>query len=161
MMTPARNITLQCSDGMVIAGQQWSSKANPSEDREGETRTRNILCLHGWLDNCRSFHHLGPELAAKLSTVHTDGIHVTNTDVNVVCIDFLGHGHSSHKSLDGPSIVLSESAFYVVEAIEKLGWWKEDSNKRKKTADGTAQLPTNKENVPFTLVGHSMGAAGE
>ena len=135
MMTPARNITLQCSDGMVIAGQQWSSKANPSEDREGETRTRNILCLHGWLDNCRSFHHLGPELAAKLSTVHTDGIHVTNTDVNVVCIDFLGHGHSSHKSLDGPSIVLSESAFYVVEAIEKLGWWKEDSNKRKKTAE--------------------------
>ena len=57
---------------------------------------------------------------------------MTNTDVNVVCLDFLGHGHSSHKSLDGPSIVLSESAFYVAEAIEKLGWWKEDFNKRKK-----------------------------
>ena len=99
-------------------------------------------------------------MAAKLSAAHTDGINMTNTDVNVVCLDFLGHGHSSHKSLDGPSIVLSESAFYVAEAIEKLGWWKEDFNKRKKAADGSAQ-PINKDNVPFTLIGHSMGAAGK
>jgi len=156
-----RELSLQCSDGMIIAAQQWSAKATPLGDCKGEIRTRNILCLHGWLDNCRSFHHLAPQLAQKLSAAHTDGIHVTNTDVNVVCLDFLGHGHSSHKSLDGPSIVLSESAFYVAEAIEKLGWWKEESNKRKKTADGTPEPAVNKNNIPFTIVGHSMGAAGE
>jgi pimeloyl-ACP methyl ester carboxylesterase len=157
-----RELTLQCSDGMVIAAQQWYAKANPLEDREGETRTRNILCLHGWLDNCRSFSRLGPELAERLARTDTDGIDITNTDVNLVAIDFLGHGLSSHKSLDGPSILLSESAFYVSEAIEKLGWWKEDkSNKRKKLADGTAAATTTSSfnNVPFTLIGHSMGAS--
>jgi pimeloyl-ACP methyl ester carboxylesterase len=162
MTAPARELTLQCSDGMVIAAQQWYAKANPLEDREGETRTRNILCLHGWLDNCRSFSRLGPELAERLARTDTDGIQVTNTDVNLVAIDFLGHGLSSHKSLDGPSILLSESAFYVSEVIEKLGWWKEDkSNKRKKLADGTAAATTTSpsNNVPFTLIGHSMGAS--
>lgn len=162
MAPPVRELTLQCSDGMVIAAQQWYAKANPLEDREGETRTRNILCLHGWLDNCRSFSRLGPALAERLTRTDTDGIQVTNTDVNLVAIDFLGHGLSSHKSLDGPSILLSESAFYVSEAIEKLGWWKEDkSNKRKKLDDGTAASTTTSpnNNVPFTLIGHSMGAS--
>jgi pimeloyl-ACP methyl ester carboxylesterase len=162
MAPPVRELTLQCSDGMVIAAQQWYAKANPLEDRDGETRVRNILCLHGWLDNCRSFSRLGPELAARLARTDTDGIHVTNTDINLVAIDFLGHGLSSHKSLDGPSILLSESAFYVSEAIEKLGWWKEDkSNKRKKLVDGTAASTTTNpnNNAPFTLIGHSMGAS--
>lgn len=153
-----REITLECSDGMVLAAQQWYVKGNPADDREGETRTRNILCLHGWLDNCRSFHYLAPQLAEKLAGTTTDGIHVTNTDVNVVALDFLGHGLSSHKSLDGPSILLSETAFYVAEAVERLGWWKED-NKRKKNEDGTDQQ-TSRDNVPFILVGHSMGSAG-
>lgn len=156
MAPPAvRELTLSVSDGMTIAAQQWYSKAGPDD---GERKTKNILCLHGWLDNCRSFHHLAPELAMQLCRTQTDGIHVTHTDVNVVAIDFLGHGLSSHKSLDGPSILLTESAFYVAEALEKLGWW--NSNRRSRNEDGSpvAVMPRT-ENVSITLVGHSMGAA--
>lgn len=37
-MAPDREMKLQCSDGMVLAAQQWTSKASPLDDREGETR---------------------------------------------------------------------------------------------------------------------------
>lgn len=37
-MEPDREMKLQCSDGMVLAAQQWTSKASPLDDREGETR---------------------------------------------------------------------------------------------------------------------------
>ena len=54
-MVPARELTLQCSDGMVLAAQQWTSKASPLDDREGETRVSatDMICLtetqNSWL----------------------------------------------------------------------------------------------------------------
>ena len=99
-----------CSDGMKIAAQQWTNN-NPAQQR--------ILCLHGWLDNCRSFYRLAPSLV----------------NANVVALDFVGHGWSSHKSADGPPSVMSEHVFYVAEAVRQLEW------------------------ESFTLIGHSMGAA--
>jgi hypothetical protein len=59
---PVRDLTLQCSDGMVIAASS-GLQSGPLEDREGETQTRNILCP--WLAGL-PFFSLGPELAAKL-----------------------------------------------------------------------------------------------
>ena len=45
-MTPARELTLQCSDGMVLAAQQWYSKASPLDDREGETRVSSFEYIY-------------------------------------------------------------------------------------------------------------------
>lgn len=171
MTVPVTELMLPCSDGVHVAGQSWRVTTGGSGDNStgggGRPRRRNILCLHGWLDNCRSFHFLGPELATQLahasssSTMQYNGQNNGNSaagaaesiDVHVVALDFPGHGMSSHKSLDGPSILLSESAFYVAEAIQKLGWWNDDNNNKKNNNNNGAE-----NNEPFTLIGHSMGA---
>jgi pimeloyl-ACP methyl ester carboxylesterase len=117
----AIEITLACADGMTLAAQSWK----PSSEH---TTKRRILCLHGWMDNSASFHYLAPRIMEHFPM-----------DTELVALDFPGHGLSSHKSIDGPPLMLSESAFYVAEAVRRLKW---DS-----------------ESTPFTLIGHSMGAA--
>jgi pimeloyl-ACP methyl ester carboxylesterase len=116
----SEEVTLTCSDGVKLAAQRWR--------RQTDDQTiphRRVLCIHGWLDNARSFYRLAPFLVSNLPSTE------------VVALELPGHGLSSHKSLDGPSMLLSEYAFYVAEAVAQLGW----------------------EATPFTLVGHSMGAA--
>lgn len=92
-----------CSDGVKLAAQQWTGTS--STTRNGNKR---ILFLHGWLDNCRSFHILAPSLL--------------DADTELVAIDFPGHGLSSHKSADAPPTVMSDAAFYVAEAVGQLEW---------------------------------------
>ena len=53
-----------------------------------EEHNNVVLCLHGWLDNAASFLPLLPKLEQALPT-HS-----------FIAIDWPGHGHSSHKSLD-------------------------------------------------------------
>jgi pimeloyl-ACP methyl ester carboxylesterase len=55
-----------------------------SEDREDNI----VLCLHGWLDNAASFSPLMPYFQQYLPCKH------------IVAIDWPGHGHSIHKSID-------------------------------------------------------------
>ena len=128
----------------------------------GSQSTCRILCWHGWLDNCRSFFQLGSSLlllngtnttttngnndsssssfaSASSSTTTTRKVEI---DIDMVALDFPGHGKSSHKSLDGPTSILMDYAYYIHEAIYLLGW---DKNKR----DGGG----------CNLIGHSMGAA--
>lgn len=112
-------ILLQCTDGIKLAGQRWSNQNQLKPPK------RRILCLHGWLDNCRSFFLLAPKLVTSLP------------DTVVVALDLPGHGVSSHKSADGPSSVIADYAYYVSESVSQLEW----------------------EGTPFTLIGHSMGAA--
>ena len=120
MQKSNEEIIIQCSDGIQLAAKKWTVDDQP---------TQNILCLHGWLDNAASFHLLAPSLSSTLSA-------------QVVALDFPGHGHSSHKSTDGPTQIISEYALYVAEALTKMKWMDK-------------QHPDKK----VTLVGHSMGAA--
>ncbi len=59
------------------------------------------------------------------------------SSVDLVALDFPGHGHSSHKSLDGPSMMLMDYVYYVHEVLQILQW----------------QADT------VTMIGHSMGGA--
>jgi pimeloyl-ACP methyl ester carboxylesterase len=57
--------------------------------------------------------------------------------LDLVALDFPGHGRSSHKALDGPSVVLSDFVYYVYDAIQVLEW----------------------ETESVIMIGHSMGSA--
>ena len=113
-------ISFRFADGIKIAGQRWTRE---EIDDNSHFSPRKILCLHGWMDNCRSFHYLAPNLASHLP------------DTEVVAIDLPGHGWSSHKSADGPPMMVAEASYYVAETVNSLNW------------------------NSFTLIGHSMGAA--
>lgn len=117
-----QEIVLTCQDGVTLAGQRY---CNIASDRSKDQLVTRILCLHGWLDNCRSFHLVGPSLAERLQ------------NVDVIALDFPGHGKSGHKSLDGATTILMDYVYYVYDAIHQLEWQDED----------------------VVLVGHSMGAA--
>jgi pimeloyl-ACP methyl ester carboxylesterase len=97
-----QELKLSCSDGTILAAQRWTAAGNSPI-----TPKNTIICLHGWLDNCRSFYHLAPALAAS-------GTH------QVVALDLPGHGWSSHKSKDAPPMVQAEMIYYVSEAIHGL-----------------------------------------
>ena len=148
-LTPAptlSEITLTCSDGVQMAAQVWStnrsnmskSDNNNNNNITANTNTskdlRRILCLHGWMDNCRSFYNFAPNLLNALQ-------HVEPNELELVALDLPGHGLSSHKSMDGPSVVLAEAAFYVAEAVQQLQWNQPQASSS------------------FILIGHSMGAA--
>mmetsp|Transcript_3796 Transcript_3796/g.7264 ORF Transcript_3796/g.7264 Transcript_3796/m.7264 type:complete len:414 (+) Transcript_3796:87-1328(+) len=126
-LNQATDIIIHCTDGIEIAARKWPA-AQPDNSKE------RILLLHGWLDNLASFNLLAPKL---------------NTILNreIVAIDFPGHGHSSHKSADGPTQLVSEYAYYVGETLESLNWIDNDTFNNK--TDGKDVI----------LVGHSMGAA--
>lgn len=57
------------------------------------SKAETILCLHGWLDNAASFTPLMPFLYQQL----TDK---SQTEKNIVAIDWPGHGFSTHRSQD-------------------------------------------------------------
>ena len=125
--------TFVCSDGIRLAGKYWkqfntSNNVKSIKPSNGDNAShRRIVCLHGWLDNCASFHLLAPSLINNDDTYGPSAI-------EVLALDFPGHGLSSHKSPDGPTSLLAEYCFYVCEAIEQMQWDR------------------------YTLVGHSMGA---
>ena len=137
-------IELSLADGMTLKGQRWiyqqqqlqpKDDESPDENKKTQPKTTTktetkILALHGWLDNCRSFHYLAPRLIEKLQE---------HGEAELVAIDFPGHGWSSHRPLDGPTIVLSEGAYYIAEIIDALGWGDDVNNDK------------------VALIGHSMG----
>jgi pimeloyl-ACP methyl ester carboxylesterase len=103
-------VLLNCTDGMRIAGQRWTHPQKNSS--EAPNTNRRILCIHGFMDNCRSFYYLAPFLISNLPH-----------DTELVAIDLPGHGISSHGSKDHPPLnVLSEMVYYVAEAVHALQW---------------------------------------
>mmetsp|Transcript_13470 Transcript_13470/g.37236 ORF Transcript_13470/g.37236 Transcript_13470/m.37236 type:complete len:403 (+) Transcript_13470:35-1243(+) len=132
-------LLLKCSDGITLAAQSWKRTASSSTASTSPKR-RRILCLHGWMDNARSFHYLAPTVVAPSSSV------TCSETIELVALDIVGHGKSSHKSLDGPSTVMAEGVYYIAEALHQLGWvsYREEETEEKQQV---------------TLIGHSMGAA--
>jgi pimeloyl-ACP methyl ester carboxylesterase len=104
-----KELTLPCTDGTLLAAQQWTLGEEEHTGVISNDNPQNILCIHGWMDNCRSFHHLGPALASQSNT-------------KVVALDLPGHGWSSHKSQDAPPMVQAELAYYISEALHALEW---------------------------------------
>ena len=73
--------------------------------RHGDRSGRRVLALHGWLDNAASFDPLAGQLP----------------DVDLVALDFPGHGHSSHR----PPDTWYHYIDYVddaLAALDALGW---------------------------------------
>ncbi len=97
------------------------SEASPklAARRYGARGGKPVLALHGWLDNAASFGLLAKALGEGL---------------DLVALDFPGHGHSDHRSADAlyPFV---DWAGDVERAADALGWSR------------------------FTLLGHSLGAA--
>jgi len=118
---------------MVVRGQHWTNTNSTTV-----AETTKILALHGWLDNCRSFHLLAPKLLEK-----------SHQPIELVAVDLPGHGWSSHKPLAGPSIVLSEGVYYIADMLDALGWGIESNNNKKE----------NDDNQRISLIGHSMGGS--
>jgi pimeloyl-ACP methyl ester carboxylesterase len=84
----------------------------------GDANGMPTIALHGWLDNANSFDRLAPLLP----------------ELDLVVLDFAGHGFSSHR----PAGVHYTSLLDVQDVIavaDDLGWER------------------------FNLIGHSMGAA--
>ncbi len=77
-----------------------------------------VLALHGWLDNADSFQPITPLLP----------------ELDLVAIDFPGHGNSAHRSKDA-SYMFADWVREVFAVADALEWEK------------------------FHLLGHSMGAA--
>jgi pimeloyl-ACP methyl ester carboxylesterase len=97
-----------CSDGITLASVCYRSTSAVTPPISNSS-TRNVLCLHGWLDNSASFHIMAPELVRR------------GLAANVVALDSPGHGMSSHKSPDCPQL-LADYVFYVAEVAKQLEW---------------------------------------
>lgn len=72
------------------------------------TSQRKVLMMHGWQDNCESFHKMGPELSQSW-------------DAHVVAFDFPGHGLSFHK----PGLYGYYYHDWIVDVelvLQELGW---------------------------------------
>jgi pimeloyl-ACP methyl ester carboxylesterase len=118
-MPPVTPLDIVCRDGLNLHGMRYATESSgPSEHR--------ILCLHGWMDNINSFWRLAPALVQGL-----------DSPAELVTVDLPGHGKSSHKSLDGPTMLLMDYVYYVHEILMFLEWKPEE----------------------VTLIGHSMGGS--
>jgi pimeloyl-ACP methyl ester carboxylesterase len=92
--------------GLRLAAKCWNDASLPP-----------LLALHGWLDNANTWELLAPLLP----------------DYHIVCLDFAGHGQSSHRP-DHTRYHTLDHVDDVHAVVKQLGWEK------------------------FTLMGHSMGA---
>lgn len=154
------DFTLACSDGITLAAQRWNpapfntATNGITEPIDTAKYTRKILCVHGWMDNCRSYHYFAPNVLERLQmNLPTNANTTTIDNIEIVTIDLPGHGWSSHKSLDGPPVHIADYVYYISEAIQQL-----QCNTVKPNSVGEDDTYAS-NNTEIVLVGHSMGAA--
>ena len=130
---PVVDVLWSCANGVSLAAQLYRTPP-PTITASQATAPRKLLCLHGWMDNGRSFHHLAPALCQSNQ----------DPSFEVLTLDLPGHGGSEHTP--EPPAVLAEAVYYVAEAVRLWGACEEQ--------------PGDAETEPrITLIGHSMGAA--
>jgi pimeloyl-ACP methyl ester carboxylesterase len=138
-----QELKIGCSDGTKLAAQSWASSSSASTTGSS---SRTVLCIHGWMDNCRSFHQLAPRIIDQNIIINNNNNKSSDGDGDdnmiVIALDLPGHGRSSHKSIDAPPMVQSELAYYVSEAVDYC---------LQQQRDGCP-------NTKVTLIGHSLGA---
>ena len=139
---------LPLPDGLQIATQVYQSNPIESTATSKTKKRRLFLLLHGWLDNCRSFHRLAPALASyyhdNQQKEQQQGTAIDYYDTKVVAMDFAGHGKSSHVP-GGPGVLLDGvSCITQVLQHKELRWSSDDDND-----NCTDQV---------IVIGHSMGA---
>ena len=93
---------------MKLVVKSWSN-VNTGDDASNNTITKKILCLHGWLDNAASFNRLAPLLLDSSTSLSSD--EQQEQPMEILALDFPGHGLSGHKSVDGPPQLLAEVSF--------------------------------------------------
>ncbi len=84
-------------NGLALAALHWK--------KPGSRNARKVLCLHGWLDNAKSFSQLAPLLDAE----------------EVIAFDLAGHGMSSHRSADA-SYNIWEDIEEILGVADLLEW---------------------------------------
>jgi pimeloyl-ACP methyl ester carboxylesterase len=99
-------------------GRHWKSQ-NPAP--------KPVLCLHGWKDNAASFDRLIPHLISSP---------LKGGPYEFICIDFPGHGFSSHYP-PGMTYKGLDSYTWLIRVSEHFGWGKE---------------------TKLNIIGHAMGA---
>jgi len=92
------DLTLKTQVG-AIAARRWGEP----------DAARCVLLLHGWLDNLESFTELVPLLCRD------------RTDLQVVAIDFPGHGYSQHHAA-GHSYHFVDGVADIAAVLDALGW---------------------------------------
>ena len=102
MSTTATERTFTCSDGVKLVAKCWR---NNVDNLHHHQPTKKILCLHGWLDNAASFNRLAPLLLLDSKSSLSEE---QQQPMEIVALDFPGHGLSHHKSVDGPPQLLAE-----------------------------------------------------
>jgi len=99
-----------------IAAKKWNRLPTPppqeapkiaTEQTQTVDKTLPFLCFHGWLDNAGTFDRLIPLLQAK------------HPDAEFICVDFPGHGRSSHRP-DGTHSNSSVYVYDIARIVEEL-----------------------------------------
>jgi pimeloyl-ACP methyl ester carboxylesterase len=103
------DFTVECSDGMKIACQRWFQQETRPQNVNSKKTRRRILCIHGFLDNCRTFWYLAPYLVYHLTE-----------DTEIICLDLPGHGQSSHFGRDHTITCSTEYLYSILQVVQWL-----------------------------------------
>ncbi|KAA0151430.1 hypothetical protein FNF29_04638 [Cafeteria roenbergensis] len=140
MASPAEDVRVCLPNGLVLEGLAWGPVGSKCR----------VLALHGWLDNCATWHLVAPALAAG--------------GARVVALDFAGHGRSAHRSSDASYLGLSY-AEDTAAAIVALGWGgasfgagRAGSGEPEQLAAAEGASSATAEQARLVILGHSMGA---
>lgn len=104
----------------------------------GPTEVQPIIAMHGIQDNAESFTKLIPMLPK---------------DQSILCIDFPGHGKSSHYPSGLYSCIFFESTIVLRRLIRQQNWSKVGLDPQK-----AVDFERKKLLFQVKLMGHSMGA---